>query len=152
MKAQIDSEGFLKIECASLVEALSEADLRVLAKYAVFQDVLLRGVVDALVDGHMWEDDPEPAWWMGGDTFNNLRLRLVPLLPEITIKAVQHLEAELRHAQNDAKEWRKACWGLQERWPRGTPTPEYESSRPFRTPLSKEECAAYLTSLEESLG
>ena len=48
MKATIDDEGYLKIEVGSIIESMSEADLRAFAKYAVFQQHLLRGVVDAL--------------------------------------------------------------------------------------------------------
>jgi len=145
VKATIDSDGYLKIECVSIVEAMTEADIRTLAKYAVFQDVLLKGVVDALVDGHMWSDDPEPAWWMGGDTFNDLRMKLIQLLPEIAEKAVGHLECEMRRARADAAAWRDACWALQRDWPEG---PRSNSRRDVERHMTKEECRAYLAALE----
>jgi hypothetical protein len=149
MKAMIDGDGYLKIECGSIIESLSESDLRTFAKYAVFQDHLLRGVVDAIVDSNMWVDDDEGPWWFDSETFNRLRMKLIPLLPEIAAKAVQHLDVELRRARADAKEWREACWKLERDWPQ-----EYRPPKPpeYHQPLTKEQARAYLTALEAKLG
>jgi hypothetical protein len=147
VKATIDHEGYLKIEVGSIVESMSDADLRALAKYAVFQEVLLAGVVDALVDGHMWNDDPEPAWWMGGDTFNKLRMKLAPLLPDVACKAVQHLERETRQARAEARAWRDACWKLERDWPEARDL-RRDYSGEYHRPMSKDEARAFLAAVE----
>ena len=117
MKITIDNEGNFKFAVEDVISSLPEADLRVLSKYAVFQQTLLEGVVDALVEDHMWvDDDGEQPWWWGGDTFNNLRMKLLPLLPEMTVKAVRHLERETRTARVERDEWRALCYALQRNW------------------------------------
>lgn len=149
MKATIDGEGHLKIEVGSIIESLSESDLRTFAKYAVFQEHLLRGVVDALVHGSMWRDDDEPAWWFGGDTFNALRLRVLELLPESALEAVRHCEAEMRRARAERDAYRAACWALERDWPEGRrELPKWD---PYKTPMTKEEAAAYLRAVENKL-
>jgi hypothetical protein len=146
MKASIDDEGHLKIEVGSIIESMSESDLRTFAKYAVFQQHLLRGVVDALVHGSMWRDDEEPAWWFGGDTFNELRLRVLALLPEIALEAVRHCEAEMRRARRERDAYRTACWALEQNWPEGRREPPKWD--PYITPLTKTEAAAYIRAVD----
>jgi hypothetical protein len=98
----------------------------------------------------MWTGEKEePPWWFGGDTFNALRLKLLPLLPEITTAAVQHLECELRRARSTENQWRDACYALMREWPEGP--------RPERWPYSdeqkmtKEQAIEYLRKIEQQL-
>lgn len=148
MKATIDDEGHLKIEVGSIIESLSEHDLRAFAKYAVFQEHLLRGVVDALAHGSMWVDDDEAPWWFGGDTFNELRLRVAELLPDIAREAVRHCEAEMRQARAERDTYREACWAFEREWPEGRRAPKRD---PYAKPMTKEEATAYLRAVEEKL-
>ena len=154
MKATIDSDGYLKIEAGAIVESMSESDLRTFSKYAVFQEVVLNGIVDALVDGHMWNDDPEPAWWFGGDTFNKLRMKLVPLLPEITRKAVSYLEQELRRARSEMAAWRDASWKLEREWNESRSNDRWRTAgldSPYHKPMTQEEAGVYLREVESKL-
>lgn len=148
MKAEVDKDGYLRIEVGAIVEALPDASLRAFAKTAVFQEHLLRGVIDALVHGQMWVDDEEPPWWFGGDFFNDLRLKLAPLLPTITMMAVAHLEAEMRRARREMKFYQDACWKLLREWPEG--------ERPmnpvtYEHRMNKEEATAYLRAIETKI-
>ncbi len=151
MKAMIDSEGHLKIEVGSIIEALSEPDLRAFAKYAVFQEHLLRGVIDAMVTSNMWTDDAEAPWWFDSNTFNAMRMKLVALMPEITAQAVRHLECELRRAQADAKAWQDACWTLERDWPEGRPI-RRNHDHLYVTPMTKEQASAFLATVEAKVG
>jgi len=155
VKATIDTDGNLKIEMQSIVESMSERDLRTLAKYAVFQEVLLKGVIDALVKNNMWtDDDEEPAWWFSSDTFNKMRLQLLPLLPEITVMAVQHLEREVRHAKGESNAWRDVCWKLERQWRESQYPPDSTREvcgRDYERPMTKEQVGAYLTELTTKL-
>lgn len=149
MKATIDQEGNLKIDMQAIIAALPESDLRMLAKYAVFQEHLLSGIIDALVDDQMWPDDAEGPWWFGGDTFTKLRLKLVALLPEITAQAVRHVELEMRRARQTSNEWREACFRLLREWPEG-PRPEpwpYSNERS----LTKDQAVVYLRDVEQRI-
>lgn len=150
MKATIDKDGYLKLEAGSIIESLDEASLRAFAKYAVFQEHLLRGVADALVSGQMWEDDDEPPWWFGGDTLNNLRLKLLPLLPAITAEAVRHLERQTREAHAQANTWREACWALERDWPEARDMRRGIDGE-YHRPLTREQAAEYLRNVEEKL-
>ena len=150
MKADIDKDGYLRIDASSLVEAMPDDVIRTLSKYAVFQEKLLSGVVDALLDDHMWSDDEEGPWWHGGDTINKLRMRLLTRMPEITQKAAQHLEHELRNAKIEARTWREACWALERDWPEGRR--EVKPWEQYERKLTKEEAGAYLREVEKKLG
>jgi hypothetical protein len=148
MKATIDGEGHLKIEVGSIIESLSESDLRTFAKYAVFQQHLLRGVIDAMVDGSMWVDDEEPPWWFDSDTTNGLRMKLVALMPEVTAKAVQCLDTQMRRARADATYWRDACFALERDWPEGRPA-RRTYDHLYVTPMTKEQVREYLAKVAE---
>lgn len=149
MKATIDKDGKLTIDMSEVVESMSDEDKRTIAKYAVFNEVLLTGILEALVHGTMWLADEDGPWWFGGDTFNKLRLQLLPLLPDITAEAVRRIDAELRATGIERDRWRDACWALERDWPEGRRERKlYE----YRDPLTKEEAAAYLRELEQKLG
>lgn len=152
MKATIDTDGYLKIECGSVIESLSVDDLRAFAKYAVFQEHLLRGVIDSLVSGQMWRDDEEPAWWFDAETTNKLRMRVLELLPEITVAAVMHIEQERRAAEADARQWQDACWNLERNWRESLYPPEYRYEHKSPPPMTKEQAAEYLRTVEKKIG
>lgn len=116
MKIDVTKEGDLHISLSSLVDALSEDALRVFAQSAVFQECLLRGVVDALAKGEMFGDAEEQPWWYGGDTFTELRLKLTALMPEVAAQAVIHLEREMRQARAERDAYRSALWRLSREW------------------------------------
>jgi hypothetical protein len=151
VKATIDSDGHLKIEVGSLIEALSDADLRTFAKYAVFQEHLLRGAIDALVSGQMWADDDDPPWWFDGDTFNALRLKLLPFLPEVMAEAVRHCDREMRQARIERDTWRETCWSMERDWPEGRREPKPWQEREYAKPMTKAEAGALLRKVEAKI-
>lgn len=150
MKATIDKDGRLCIDMSELVHAMAEPDRRTLAKYAVFEEVLLEGLIGALVDGHMWSEDDDGPWWHGGNTYTKLRLKLLPLLPEVTAEAVRHIEAEARRERASAVGWRDACFKLERLW-RESEYPPERRENPYADPMTKEQAAAYLATVEAKL-
>lgn len=148
MKADIDSDGYLRIDAQSLVQSFPDAVLRDVAKYALFNDLLLDGIVGALVDGHMWGDGEEP-WWFGSETFTKLRLRLLPLLPEITAEAVRHLERDARKERTERVRWHDAAWKLWHAWPDKATRPEHPSwAYEHQETMTKEQAEAHLRKVE----
>lgn len=69
MKADIDKDGYLRIDAQSLVQSFPEPVLRDIAKYALFDKLLIDGILGALVDGQMWGDDEQP-WWFDQEAFS----------------------------------------------------------------------------------
>jgi hypothetical protein len=147
MKAAINAEGKLELDVGELVAGMSDADKRVVAKFACFDEVLIKGILEALVDGHMWSDETDGPWWHGGETYTKLRMQLLPLLPAITAEAVRHLEAEMRAARKERDAYRDACWRLQREWRQGD-SGSFESVYEYRRPMSKEDAEAYLRGVE----
>lgn len=151
MKVTIDDKGQLTLDCNELVESLDEKTLRTLSKFAVFQQTLLDGVVEALVDGQMFSNDEENAWWYGGDTFQKLRLKVLELLPAISAEAVRHLVADALASRKERDAWKDACWMLEREWDENRRERERGYGYEYRRPMSKEDAAAYLQKLEERL-
>lgn len=153
MKASIDKDGYLKLDAQTLIQMMPDDVKRAVAKYALFDELLLTGILQALVLGTMWHEDEEGPWWFGGDTFTKLRLQLLPLLPAITAEAVRHLEAEMRAARTERDRWRDACWKLQRSWPRerGQALPSVEVEYEYRRPMTAEQAAEYLRGVEKML-
>jgi hypothetical protein len=150
-------EGNLVIELGALVESMGDKELAELAKTAIFEDHFLRGVCDALAKGEMFGGGEEPAWWWGGDMFTELRLRLRPLMPEITAAAVSHLEREMRQARAESAAWRNACWDLVRSWEAAarerTAIEDGPRRRdyPWEKALDQADAAQYLARLEAKL-
>lgn len=151
MKAEIDKDGYLKIDAQSFVQSLPDAVLRDIAKYTLFNELLLTGILEGLVNGTMWGDDGEP-WWFDSGTFTKLRLQLLPLLPAITAEAVRYLEAEARRAKAEQARWNDAAWKLWHAWPDRDGRPEHPSyAYEHHQSMSKEAAEAYLRAVEATV-
>lgn len=150
MKADIDKDGYLRLDAQSLVQALPDKVLRDVAKYALFNTLLLDGVIGALVDGQMWGADEDPPWWFGSETFTALRLKLLPLLPDIMAEAVRHLEAEARKQRAERLRWHSAAWKLWHAWPDRATRPEHPAWQyEHHATMTKNEAKAYLDATEK---
>lgn len=149
MKASIDDNGYLKIDAQSLVQAMPEAVLRDIAKYALFNELLLTGILEALVDGQMWQGEEQPPWWFDQDTFTKLRLKLLPLLPEITAEAVRHIERRERQAKAEKDRWNAAAWKLWHAWPDRSTRPEMPSwAYEHHEAMTRDQAKAWLDGVE----
>lgn len=150
MKAEV-KDGRLCISAENAIRALDEKSLRELARYAVFQETLLDGVVGALVEGRMWGDDEEPAWWYGGDTFTKLRLKLLPLLPAVTAEAVREIERAARQAKENERRMHDGAWELWRAWPT-RPHPDAPGGEfRYQEPMTREQAAEHLRGVEAKL-
>lgn len=151
MKADIDKDGYLRVDAQSLVQAMPDKVLRDIAKYALFDELLLSAVVGALVDGLMWGDGEEP-WWFSSETFTKLRLQLLPLLPEITAEAVRHLEIQARRSNAEKNRWHDAAWKLWHAWPDRATRPEMNSwAYEHHETMTKEQAEGHLRGVEAKL-
>lgn len=152
MKTDIDKDGYLRIDAQSLVQSLPDRVLRDVAKYALFDELLLGAIVGALVDGTMWGDDCEEPWWFSSETFTKLRLQLLPLLPAITAEAVRHIERTARRATEEERRWRDAAWKLWHAWPDRSTRPEMPSwPYEYHETMTKEQAEAHLRGVEKKL-
>jgi hypothetical protein len=139
VKATIEN-GEICLDLQELVNSLSEEHLRELAQAAVFQESLLNGVCDALADSTMFD-----GWWWGGDTFDNLRAKLLPLMPDVMAEAIRRLTEQRDTARRRADAYRRALWELQRAWhdakrPRDVQVADYLAP----PPMTKEQAREYV--------
>jgi hypothetical protein len=152
MKCEVDKDGYLKIDAQSLVQSLPDDVLRTVAKYALFDELLIGGICEGLANGLMWSEDDEGAWWFCSETFTKLRLKLLPLLPEITAEAVRTLERDARREKAERQRWNDAAWKLWHAWPDRATRPEHPSwSYEHHETLTKEQAEAHLRGIEAKI-
>jgi hypothetical protein len=152
VKSEIDKDGCLRIDAQSLVQSFPDAVLRDLAKYALFDELLIAGILEGLVDGQMWQDEEQAPWWFTQETFTKLRLKLLPLLPEITAEAVRTLEADAKRARAEKNRWHDAAWKLWHAWPDKATRPEHPSwAYEHQETMTRETAEAHLRSVEAKI-
>ena len=133
--------GELRIDMEYLVKAMSEEQLREFAQHIVFREVLTEGVIDMLAEGYLWED----CWWMGGDTFQDLREKLIHMMPDVAKEAIVELRNERESARNEAKQWRDVAWKLERMWNESKISDEHRSiSYDYGRRWEKKDAAEYL--------
>ena len=152
MKASIDDDGYLKLDAQTFVQSLPDKVLRDLAKYALFDELVIKGIIGALVDGLMWDEDGEQPWWFASETFTRLRLQLLPLLPDVTAEAVRHMEVEAKRAKTEANRWHDAAWKLWHAFPDHSTRPEHPTwAYEHHATMTKEQAAEHLRAVEAKL-
>lgn len=153
MKAVINEKGELAIDMGEVMERLPDESKRTIAKYAVFEEVLLDGVIGALVDSAMWSSDDDGPWWHSTRTHERLRAKLLPLLPVVAAEAVRTIERDRRHTEASEKWYRDATRFLERRWPDRARLDEITAElkeRRLDYPLfTREDAAKYLAEVEQ---
>lgn len=139
-------KGELRIDLDEIISRMTEDQLRELAQTAVFQESVLNGICDALVDGIMFDD-----WWWGGDTFNDLRLKLKPLMDDIAAQAVSFMKQELDKARHERDKWRSACWTLERHW-HDAKLPDEQRIDYYAPRVTKEQAKVYIEKIAAELG
>ncbi len=131
------------IDMDDFLAAMTDGQLREVAKSAVFQEVVLEGMAGALVDGYMWED-----WWWGGDTFDKLRIKVAPMMAAIAQKAISSLVHERDNAREKADGYQKLCWDMARKWREADYPPEYRYPA-FQPSMTKDQAQAWLEQFEK---
>jgi hypothetical protein len=121
MKATL-KDGNVSIDIHALVESLTDEDRELFAKYAVFSESLFTGVVNTLVTGVAWDD----GWWMTG-LDQKLRVKLMPLMPQIVQELVSGLLEENARRISAIKKHEDVLSRLLRAWPREVKCPQEDS-------------------------
>lgn len=100
------------IDINDLISNLTPDQQRIVAQYECFNEVLQEALVGALVEGYVYDD----GWFIGGETYDNLRKRLLPLAP-LAIRKL--LDSQVRKAEREETykdRWRDLCWKMARTW------------------------------------
>ncbi len=100
MKATIE-KGLLKIDMGEIVEQMDEPDKVQFYRILAFQEQLMIAVCDTVATGMAFNDDCE--WWSMGGLADELREKLVPLMPD----AVQEFVRSLIQERDQEKRWHR---------------------------------------------
>lgn len=132
--------GTLSFDLHTLCEHLSE-DARInLIRFLVAEETLFAAVLQAVVDGHYHQDDPDGEWWFGSERTAKLRETLLPLMSDIAAKLVgehAHQRDQAKLLERRANDW---AWALYHAWPDGArrDRPEMRRDFPFANYMSEE--------------
>lgn len=115
--------GELKIDIQKLVDMLDKEDRKRLARQLVADEHLWRAVLECVSDdskyaGHYFRDDEEGEWWFSHKTVQELREKLIPIMPEVARLAVEEALRQRNQARADKERVDAWAWKLFHAWPR----------------------------------
>lgn len=111
-------DGKLVIGLDELTDELTNSEKRELAEALAFDKALLRVVLDQVANDHS-EGVVECDWYHGGDFINELRAKLIPLMPQVMAKLVRHLLCEVANAKLQTDRYREHASAMERAWPSG---------------------------------
>jgi hypothetical protein len=94
VKITINEKNALEIDLWELADSLTDDQRELFAKFVVFRETLITGIVDTVVKGDAYEG----GWWVGGMA-DELRLKLLRLMPV----AMRELVGSLLEQRDTAK-------------------------------------------------
>lgn len=116
MKITINAKNALEIDLWELSDSLTDEQRELFAKYVVFRETLITGIVDTIASGDAYEG----GWWVGGMA-DKLRQKLLPIMPEAMQKLVKSLLQQRDDAKAEVEKYRTTLARLELHWPMEVP-------------------------------
>jgi len=119
LKAGVDDDGNLVLPLDEIFEKMTLEAKREAAKLLAASPIVMGAVLDCVVSGMFFTDDPRGAWWFGERDVQELREKLMPLMNDIAREAVRGALAQRNAAQADARRQDMRASRLFHAWPEG---------------------------------
>jgi len=122
MKAKLDNRQ-LTIDVHDLADSLSQEELEIFAQHVVFNEKLFQGVIETLLQGCCWDGD-----WYIGEMDQRLRLKLLPLMPDVMRELVAQLVTSNAKYASAVTKHESVLRVLLDHWPKEVQKPVDNSS------------------------
>lgn len=128
-------KGVVSFDACEFVESLDIEAKRAIARAIIADEDMFSALADQVATGSFFDNDKHPlcddaGWWSIGDV-TKLRLKLLPLMPEVTRELVRQLVRDRKQALALKEQRDEEYWEMWHAWPSGLIDLRPDSRRKF---------------------